>query len=388
MHILILTDKYPPDVGGLAVSTRRLARGLAQTGNTVTVSAPDVSLPPGITAISDDEGVLVLRLGLHRRADDSLANWFDQVVARHRDQSLDLIHAFYITQPAFVAVTAGRYLGLPSVISARGNDLDRTAFDPAKFSQILWALQHADAVTVVSSDLMRKVNVFAPGREAYLIPNGVDTSLFAPGPRDETLVASLGLGNRPVVAFVGEARCKKGLAVLLPAFARVCSRCDPPPVLLLVGGVRVDDAQILEVFCRHNPTLQVHVVPNVPHLQLPAYYRLADVLVVPSLHDGMPNALLEGMACECPAVVSSVGGILDVVRDQETALLVSPGDTDALAEALLALVCDPARRKRMGRAARALVAAEFTEAREIERNLEVYRKVQCQTQATRGETWD
>jgi glycosyltransferase involved in cell wall biosynthesis len=378
MNILILTEKYPPDVGGLAVSTRRLARGLAQGGQAVTVSTLDASLPPGTAATGDDEGVPVLRLGPHRRADDTLSGWFDQVVALHAVQSLDLIHALYITQPAFVAVTAARYLGRPSIISARGNDLDRSAFDPAKFSQILWALQHASAVTAVSSDLVRKVQVFAPGRPVFFIPNGVDAELFVPGPHDKALADSLELGDGPVVAFAGEARRKKGLTVLLTAFAHLGNSCDLAPILLLVGGVRRDDASILEVFRRQNPALRICVVPNVAHEQLPAYYRLADVLVFPSLRDGLPNALLEGMACERAVVASNVGGIPDAVRDQENGLLVPPGDVDALTEAILALLSDPARRERLGRAARAVVAGEFTPAREIERNLQVYQNVKSE----------
>ena len=390
-HVLILTDKYPPDVGGLAVSARRLARGLAQAGYAVTVSALDASAPPGTGVMCGDDGVSVLRVGVHRRADDTLADWFDQVVALHAAHDLDLIHAMYVAPPAFVAVAAARYLGCPSAISARGNDLDRTVFDPGKFAQILWSLQNADAVTAVTTDLVRKARALVPGREVRWIPNGVDAELFVPGPRDEALAQSLELNGAPTVAFVGEARRKKGLTVLLPAFARLCAqgagglsgRCDPPPVLLLVGGVRQEDAPILEVFRRQNPTLGVRVVPNVAHEQLPTYYRLVDLLVLPSLRDGMPNTLLEGMACEKAVVASDVGGIPDVLRhgiiegdgEAENGLLIPPGDVDALAGAMLALLSDPPRRARLGRSARETVTSEFTPAREMERTLEVYHDV-------------
>jgi glycosyltransferase involved in cell wall biosynthesis len=376
-NLLFLTDKYPPDVGGLAVSAQRLARGLAQAGYAVTVSTLGASAPPGTGVTCGDDGVSVLRLGVHRRADDTLAGWFDQVVALDAAHGLDLIHAMYVTQPAFVAVAAARYLGCPSVISARGNDLDRTAFDPGKFAQILWALQNADAVTAVTTDLARKVQILVPGREVHWIPNGVDAALFAPGPPDEVLANSLELNGAPVVAFVGEARRKKGLTVLLPAFARLCGHCDLAPVLLLVGGVREEDEPIVEVFRRQNPALGVRIVPNVAHEQLPAYYRLADMLVIPSLRDGMPNALLEGMACEKAVVASDVGGISDVLRngDAEHGLLVPPGDVDALAGAMLALLSDPPWRTRLGHSARALVTSEFTLEREVERNMEVHRTV-------------
>ena len=408
MNVCILSDKYPPDVGGLAVSTRRLAHGLAQAGHTVCVSAPATSVVPGDVATSNDGGMSVFRIGVHRRADDTLADWFDHVVALHATHRFDVIHAMYVTQPAFVAVTSARYLGLPSVISARGNDLDRTAFDPGKFSQIVWSLQNASAVTAATTDLIRKARALAPGIEPQWIPNGVDTALFSPGPRDEALASSLNLAATPVIAFVGEARQKKGLTILLPAFAQVSERFKRlldspspspcplplpilgegggwgvgegrPPTLLLIGGVRKDDEPILQVFQRQNPTLNVRVVPNVAHKELPAYYRLADVLVIPSLRDGMPNSLLEGMACERAIVASNVGGMPDVLRHGENGVLVPPGDVNALADGLLELLTDPSRRERLGRAARVTVESDFTPAREIERNLEIYQRVKRET---------
>ena len=387
MNILILTDKYPSDPGGLAVSTRRLARGLARAGHSVCVSVPTASIAPGNVITSDDDNVSVFRIGTHRRPDDTLADWFDHVVALHATHHFDILHAMYIAQPAFVAVTAARYLELPSVISARGNDLDRAAFDPAKFSQIVWSLQNANAVTAATNDLARKARAFAPGIEPHWIPNGVDAALFSPGPRDEALVSSLNLDAAPVIAFVGEARQKKGLTILLPAFAQLCKKLaldesltwqeqnSHPPTLLMIGGVRKDDEPILQVFQRQNPTLNVRVVPNMAHEKLPAYYRLADVLVIPSLRDGMPNSLLEGMACERAIVASNVGGIPDVLRHGENGVLVAPGDVNALADALLELLTDASRRAQLGRAARATVESEFTPAREIERNLEIYRRV-------------
>jgi len=379
MNICILTDKYPPDVGGLAVSSRRLARGLGRAGHAVCVSASSASIAPGNIVWADDDDVKVGRIGPHRRTDDTLADWFDQIVALHVRQRFDVIHAMYVAQSAFVAVTAARYLGVPSVVSARGNDLDRTAFDPARFSQISWTLQNASAVTAVTTDLVRKAQVIAPGCRPHFIPNGVDAALFAPGPRDQSLAASLGLSDAPVIAFVGEARRKKGLSVLLLAFAQVCAHSDPSPILLLVGGVRQDDQPILDVFCRQNPQLAVRIVPNVAHQELPAYYRLTDMLVIPSLHDGMPNALLEGMACERAVVASQVGGMLEVLRDGENGLLVPPGDVDALAEAMSSLIADPACRARLGQAARLTMESGFTPEREVQRNLEIYQRVLRET---------
>jgi phosphatidylinositol alpha-1,6-mannosyltransferase len=200
----------------------------------------------------------------------------------------------------------------------------------------------------------------------HVIPNGVDTALFAPG----ALATHLGLGNLPTIGFVGEARLKKGLGTLLLAFERLAS--IQPVQLLLVGGVRDDDADVLHVFQRQQPGLPLRVVPHTPHEQLPAIYGLLDVLVLPSRRDGLPNALLEGMACARPIVASAVGGILDVITDGHDGLLTPPDDVDALTDALLSLLRSPDRRRALGEAARQTVQSCFTLENEVEQNVEIY----------------
>ena len=166
----------------------------------------------------------VQRLGASRKDADTLADWLDLLRGAHERRPFDLLHAYYITAPGFVAVYAGHLLGLPSVVSTRGNDLDRAVLDGSKAGQILYTLAHAGAITANSQDLARKAAALAPGRQATLIPNGVDTALFAPAPPDQALRASLGLDARPVVGFAGEARAKKGLGVLLVACRELARR--------------------------------------------------------------------------------------------------------------------------------------------------------------------
>ena len=87
--------------------------------------------------------------------------------------------------------------------------------------------------------------------------------------------------------------------------------------------------------------------------------RTADVLVLPSLNEGLPMAILEGMAYGLAVVATPVGAIGDVIRDGETGLLVPPGDAPALAAALRRVITDPGLRGRLGREARRLAQAEF-----------------------------
>jgi glycosyltransferase involved in cell wall biosynthesis len=370
MRIALLSEKYPPDPGGLAVSAQRLAQLLLSAGHQVQVFAPhDTPESPQLSI----GNVSVQRLGVLRRTDDTLAEWFNTLINRHRQQPFDVLHAYYVTQLAFVGVYAGRTLGLPTIVSARGNDLDRAVFDPAKTAQVLSALQQADAITANSRDLVRKALALAPTRSIHLIPNGVDAKHFRSTPRDEQLARSLGLEGRSVIGFVGEARSKKGLASLLIAYRAMAQQ--RPAVLLLVGGVRRDGKELLKVFQKQQPDLPIVVVPYIASEALPAHYNLIDVLVLPSLRDGLPNALLEGMACERAVVATTAGGIPDAIIDGENGRLVAPGDTSALAAAIIDLIDDVELRKRLGQAARVTVLRDFTLEQELEMNLALYQKL-------------
>lgn len=372
MNICLLADTYPPDPGGLAISAYRLAGGLATRGHTVHVCVLGQKLLPGQVAQTLEDGVNLHRLGPHRRPDDTRSDWFQLVTTLHAEARFDVLHAYYLVGAGFVAAYAGRYLGLPTVVSARGNDLDRIVFDPGQTGSILWTLANAHAVTAVSSDLARKAQALSPGREVGVIPNGVNTSLFAPGPPDDTLAERLGLGAGPLVGFVGEARLKKGLTILLPAFARAAAGFEPQPRLVLIGGVRSEAADILRVFQAQSPAVPVSVIPYSPHADLPALYNLLDVLVLPSLRDGLPNALLEGMACGRAVVATNVGGMPEVIQHHQNGLLIPPGNVEALAEAIISLLRQPEIRANLGRAARETVNRDFTPDRELAANLALY----------------
>ena len=374
MRAAFLTEKYPPDIGGLAVSAARLVQLLTAAGVEVHVFVPADHLAPGQMTCENQVNPIVHRFGVYRRTDDSLTAWFDYLTAAHQQRPFDLIHTYFITRAGFVAVYAGRFLNLPVVVSARGNDLDRAVFDPAKAAHILYALSHADAVTANCTVLARKAQALAPGCREVVIPNGIDAAQYQPGLRDERLVLSLGLENKALLGFVGEARAKKGLAPMLLAFQEIAH--DRPAALLLVGGVRPgEDQEMVTVFKKQNPDLTIHVVPYLPHEELPAYYNLMDVLLLPSLRDGLPNALLEGMACERAVAAAAAGGMTDVIRDGENGLLIPPGDVEALVGAVRELLDDKEKRLRIGHNARNTIRQSFTLEKELQANLDLYRQL-------------
>jgi glycosyltransferase involved in cell wall biosynthesis len=389
MKIALLSEKYTPDIGGLAISTGRMGHLLASAGHKVRVFAPSSNLPATKKQTLPHSGVSVTRFGAHKRVDDTLVDWFELIVEEHKREPFDLLHAYFLPMAGFVAAYVGKYLNIPSVVSIRGNDIERAAFDPSKFSHVMYALQNASAVTTNASELAKKAKAFVD-RDIFLIPNGIDTECFKPMERNEGLAEALGLGEgmrkeersdewkvesgNPVIGFVGELREKKGLATLLSAYAQINKK--QPASLLIVGGVREgEDKKWFDEFLQSNPNLKIIVTGYISHNDLPAYYSLMDVFVHPSLRDGMPNAVLEAMACGKTVIATPVGGVKDVIVDGVNGLLVNVNDAEGLAEKVAEALSQPEKRESVGRSAREAVLGQFTLEKELQANMKIYQSL-------------
>jgi glycosyltransferase involved in cell wall biosynthesis len=360
-------------MGGLAQAVARHARALAQAGHVVHACVPTVSVLPDHARISVQEGITVHQLRPHKQWRDTLTAWSEQVITLDREINFDIFHGHFLAYAGFVAAYLARYCGKKSVVSAMGNDVDRFVFDAARAPFVFKALEWADAVTAVSHDLVLKIYAVSGRQDITVVPNGVDSALFNPDATDESLRERLGLDENIVLGFVGEASAQAGLPMLLRAFARVSTQV--PVHLLLVGGIRVQDQPVMDLFSSTYPHFSIRQVPYQPHHALPAYYNLMDLMLIPALREGLPNVLLEGMACGRPVIAPSAGGISDVIAHGEDGWLFPPQDEQALIESIMALIHAPQTRKRIGAAARDKIRAQYTLSVELECNLAVYREL-------------
>lgn len=273
-----------------------------------------------------------------------------------RAEGLDLLHGVYATRAGYIATLLGRRLGLPSIVSLRGNDLDRGLFRAQDLPFLERALTNATAVTGVSRALCETAErVF--GVEVRHITNSVDGEVFRPEAKDNSLVASLGLVKGRTIGFLGELREKKGMRFLLPAFDVV--RRNEEAALLLIGGVREDAKAAFDHFAEVAPEA-FHRIRVVEYDRDPARLNrllaLCDLMVFPSLYDGTPNAVLEAMACARPILATDAGGQRDLIDNGETGGLLPVGKIDLLPDAIEELLQLPEeRREAMGKAARSHV---------------------------------
>ncbi len=194
-----------------------------------------------------------------------------------------------------------------------------------------------------------------------VIYNGVETDKFAPGVRDDSLRARLGIAPDAVLfAFAGRLVGWKGMAVALKALAEPALR-DANAKLLVIGtGTQKPELQQLA----QSLGVTNHVVFHdpVPHDKLPVLYGAVDTGVFPSIGDeAFGITVAEAMSCGKPVIASHIGGIPEVVGNEGTCgLLVPPGDPAALAQAMRRLADDTALRTRLGTAARARIERLYT----------------------------
>jgi glycosyltransferase involved in cell wall biosynthesis len=200
--------------------------------------------------------------------------------------------------------------------------------------------------------------------------NGVDIGRFRPGASETR--THLGISrDAPVIGFVGRLTRDKGIPELLGAFGALLHR-EPNAYLLLVGwfddGEDALDREIRERVESHPQVIQTGFVQDTA-----PFYSAMDVLVLPSRREGFPNAVLEAAASGIPVVSTDCTGSCDAVVPGITGLLVPPGDSAAICEAVLNILGDPDLRGAMGKAARAWVAENYEGRHVLGRTVAFYR---------------
>lgn len=213
-----------------------------------------------------------------------------------------------------------------------------------------------DRIAVISEQQRQQIverYKIAPPRKISVVPLGLDLGMLL-ALTAESPSLRLKLGIRPdeiVFGFVGRFAPIKDLPTLLKAFALVAAR-EPRARLVLAGDGEMRPA--VEVLIEHL-RLGTRVILAGWRHDLASLYATFDVVVLSSINEGTPVAVIEAMAAGIPVVSTAAGGVVDVIEDGVTGRIVPVGDVDGFADALLA-VCDAAQRGRVGAAARRAVA--------------------------------
>lgn len=364
--ILLLSPHLPPDPGGVAQAVWRQAHQLHRAGFAVELwGLSSGSFSPAPFPIWRPTAQAPVLRGLGDLEETCLTS-----------PPPDLIHGYYLSASAELALALGTFWQVPVVLSARGNDLDRDLWLPERREKLLTCLPQAAALSGVTQALTQQLRVLAPTcPQIHWVPNSVDAQRFTPLPRQRELAQQWGIpleGTR--LGFVGELRQKKGLALLLLAFQALAEKYADLS-LLLVGEVRPGpDRQLLMLFRKQNPALNPRLIeiPSVAHADLPALYTWLDLLAFPSLQEGLSNACMEALSCARPVVATRVGGFPDLICNGQEGRLIPPYQLEALIAALEELYQHPELGQAWGRAGRSKMQNDFRPDQELAHWLALY----------------
>ncbi len=370
MRLLLITENYPPDRGGMGESCDRIVRGFGRADVAVDVVHFDrKSAAASFHQTSHGSLARMPSGGDSAHAINLLWNRLQQNIDC---DAVTHVVAFGGTLPLLAAPVFAAWMGRPLVTLIRGNELDAGLFDPRRRPVLDDALRRSAAICTVTVSQAKKIAALHPGTRPHVVPNGIDFELWQATDADRARGAAWRARNvapsRRVLGLFGHLKSKKGVPFFINSLVR--SGLADRFHLLLVGEVEEAVGAML-------PDLPHSLIPSVDRFDLIPYYTAADLVVLPSHYDGFPNVLIEGAALGKPLLGSAVGGMLDVLTDGADAFLFAPGDEHACRDAIArAAAAGDRDLQQMGEAAASLARARFDAADETRRYLEVHEIVQ------------
>ncbi len=344
--------------GGQEIRVLSEARGVARAGHRVLLAAPAESR---IHQAAAEYGVEAVATPIARKGLSGLAAMRSLLAGRR----FDVVNTHSSTDTWLAALACVGRRDAPALVRTR----HISAPMPGNFAT-RWLYRSATARIVTTGEKVREqviAEVGADPARVVSIATGIDLARFSPGSRLEARVA-LGLDTRaPTIGIVATLRSWKGHRYLLEALAAL-----PPET----RGVVVGDGpqrEALEAQARElGIEARVRFTGN--QADVAPWMRAFDVFCLPSYaNEGVPQALMQAMACGLPVVTTPVGSIEEIVSEGVTGLIVPPRDAEALRTAISALLHDSPRRSALGARAAVVAHERFGEALMVERMVEVFR---------------
>jgi len=367
----MITSSYPRFVGdGTAPFIKSISETLVRLGDRVYVVAPYDPLvqpePNQVPKIKRFKYALFNKWHIlgHARAleaDIELNRWSYLLIPFYiffaiitmlrfaRSYEIDLIYAHWVLPNGFPAAIVSKLLNIPLVISIHGSDA--YIANKNKMFQIIakWTFSQAKSVTACSPTLKEMAILAGAPLDTILLPYGVYSDQFSPNSDEKK-------SNKLRIAALGRLVYKKGFENLVNAM-EIIHRIHPETELL-IGGDGPLLNPLKELATKHSLNSIISFLGRIPWDHTRDFLINADIFVLPSIIDsqgnvdGLPNVLLEAMACGCPTVASDISGVPLVVINNYNGILVPPGDQDALASAIIKLIELPKFRRELGDHAR------------------------------------
>lgn len=385
--------------GGMEVHGRILARELAARGHDVTIIT---SRHPSGLATERSEGVEIHYLqetGFASQKGNWATQCSDSFRELHRRKSFDVLCCQHTVAPPAMMRFA-QHQNIPVVVIIEGlagwvflSEI-RQAFSHHKgygqlgrrllsflYYYLRWELPVArkcDALIAVSDEVARSIPNWCgvSADKVYTVYNGVDVEAFAPdSSMRETIGKQYSISpDDRLIIFLSHVTKQKGLHLLLKCLPDVLAQHGQTKLLVAGEGDYLSEAKGLVETMRLRS--RVIFTGHVPHERSADYLNAADLYVLPTLRqEGLPFSLVEAMACQKPVIASRIGGIPSVVKHDVNGLLVTPGDSNGLRQAILRVLADKELAASLSQKARETVVAGYSLESMVQGTLKVFETV-------------
>jgi len=346
----MVTPEFPPDCGGIGYYVYYLAKEIRGKGHDVSVILRGKT---DTNYLMENIRVNEVKVsGVPPLNSSSFSGAVERVLSVEKP---DIAHVHYGAAvairydcPVMVTAHSCNRTGIPRLFRPVRSleSLARNALLPMYVYYEGKLLRSCHRFTTVSGSL-RDEYIRHYGVEGGVVYNGIDPERFSPN----------GCLREDMVLFSGMLRRGKGVLDLL-GVAELLKGSHPGASLLLIGGGPLRDKVRRAI--RKRRLFNVHLVNRLSHADLLSYYRRAKIFVLPTYYEGLPNTVLEAMACELPVVASLVSGIPEQVEEGSTGYMVPPGDVKGFYARIVELLENPGKRESFGRRGRARVLETFT----------------------------
>jgi glycosyltransferase involved in cell wall biosynthesis len=241
----------------------------------------------------------------------------------------DIILASWAFPEAVAASWLSKLFNCRFFFKVHGSDINLHGKIPARARQIVNAAKKASGILSVSKALADEmIEMGIEKKKISVIYNGVDHQKFG--------VVTQASFNEDYLLYVGNLKHDKGVIELIKGFASICK--NHPTLTLIYAGSGIEKKRLIELSKELNISDKVKLLGSVEHNKLPALISHAKALVLPSYNEGVPNVILEAMACGTPVLATNVGGIPEVVDEKICGKLVPPRCETAIANGLTDLL--------------------------------------------------
>ena len=392
MKILMLTWEYPPRiVGGIARVVHDLSKRLIKDGHDVTV----VTYRDGDTPYyENDKGVEVYRVDNYMIKPNNFIDWIMQLnfnmVAKAseiiaKEGKFDVIHA-HDWLVANSAKTLKNAYDIPLIATIHATESGRNSGihdDTQRYiNDTEWMLTYESSEVIVNSNFMKGhiQGLFGlPFEKINVIPNGINLTNFIGIERDFEFRRKYALDNEKIILYMGRLVYEKGVQHLISAMPKILNGYNDAKLVIAGKGGMMDELKAqAEALGLGN---KVYFTGYLDSKQVQKMYKCADIAVFPGTYEPFGIVALEAMLAGVPTVVSDVGGLNEIVEHGVTGMKSYAGNSNSIADSILALLYDHSLAATVSKNAKAKVKELYNWNKIAQDTHFVYQKAICQTMA-------